>query len=60
MIRVKNGQVTLVLANQQLVLGIVLLMALMWLFAVVTSVASNAAFPRVVSAVDEQIEPLFG
>ena len=50
MIRVKNGHVTLVLANRQLVLGIAMLMLLMWLFAVVTYLVSQVASPSSVAA----------
>ncbi len=58
MIRVINGQVTLVLANRQLVFGIVMLMLLMWLFAVVTYMVSQVASPTSVAAFEEFKEPV--
>jgi hypothetical protein len=56
MIRVINGHVTLVMANRQLVFGIVMLVLLMWVFAFTTFMVSKVAFPSSVAAVEEPEE----
>ena len=58
MIRMRNGRMTLVLCNRQLVMGIALLMTLMWMFAVVTFLVARVAFPGSVSAEQPPMERL--
>ncbi len=58
MLRARNGHLTLVFGNRQLVLAIMLLMALMWLFAVVTFLVGRIVFPGPVAAIEEPMEPV--